>query len=70
MRRHTITLAEMDYESPVTLASTGNERGSKRLTMFSNAVSKQFLFHVASGSALREHWDIEAAIADYNGIDI
>lgn len=71
MRRHTMTLGDFgDYNAPFALGSAANARGSKRLTMFTNPVTKEVIFHVASGSALREYVELEAALADYNGIDI
>ena len=71
MKRHTMQLGEFfDYEAPCILGSAANERGSKRLTMFTNATSKEVRFQVTAGSALREHVEFEDALADYNGIDI
>lgn len=71
MKRHTISAREFgDYKAPSILASAANKRGSKRLTLFTDPVSKEVTFQVTSGSALREHTEFEDAIADYNGIDI
>ena len=70
-RRHTMSIREFgDYKAPSMLGSAANERGSKRLTMFTDPVSKEVIFQVASGSQLREHVEFEAALEDYNGIDI
>lgn len=66
-----MTLGEFgDYCAPSILGSAANGRGSKRLTMFTNPIDKEVIFQVTSGSALREHVEFEAALADYNGIDI
>lgn len=71
MKRHTMQSGEfLDYEAPCILGSAANQKGSKRLTMFTNATTKEVSFQVTSGAALRDHVEFEAALADYNGIDI
>lgn len=71
MRRHTISASEFgDYKAPSILASAANKRGSKRMTVFTDPVSKEVVFQVTSGAALREYTEFDDAIADYNGIDV